>query len=98
MRRHGKYKGFLSFLKIRILHVNALTAYAYAKRRGLRAACADTGRTRAHYPVWPGILVFVTVGQAEAAVLQLSAILWYLWLPARMSSCRIALTVPYRYP
>ena len=51
MRRHGKYKGFLSFLKIRILHVNALTAYAYAKRRGLRAACADTGRTRAHYPV-----------------------------------------------
>ena len=38
-------------------YVNAPTAYTYAKMRGLRAAYADTGRTRAHYPVWPGILL-----------------------------------------
>ena len=98
MRRHGKYKGFLSFLKIRILHVNALTAYAYAKRRGLRAACADTGRTRAHYPVWPGILFVLPAGQAGATISHLSAAMWYLRLSARMSSYRMALTAPYRYP
>ena len=78
--------------------VNAPTAHAYAKRRGLRAACADTGHTRAHYPVWPGILFVLLAGQAGAAISHLPAALWYLRLSARMSSCRMALTAPYRYP
>ena len=33
------------------------TAYAYAKRRGLRAAYADTGQTLARCPVSPGLLL-----------------------------------------
>ena len=78
--------------------VNAPTAYAYAKRRGFAPLARTPGVHAPTTPFGRGYFFVLPVCQAGTAFALSAAILWYLRLSARMSSYRMALTAPYRYP